>query len=118
MFGKPREPQKPEQPNLQDIKLSIPQPEPVITQQDTVLQKEKEPELEEKSELVLAVEKISRIVSPYFIVVVGLSLYEKNFLIGTILIVVGILSLLKISANDVARFFEWFKDFLGLGNSK
>lgn len=115
MFGKPREPQKPEQPDLQDIRLSIPQSPPPITQQDTLLQKELE--LEEKSELVLAVEKISRIVSPYFIVIVGLSLYENNFFIGTILIVVGILSLSKVSANDVAKFFYWLKDFLGLGSS-
>jgi hypothetical protein len=115
MFGKPREPQKSEQPDLQDIRLSIPKPEPEITQQDTVLQNE--PKLEEKSELVIAVEKISRIVSPYFIVIVGLSLYENNFLIGTILIVVGILSLFKVSTKDVAKFLEWLKNFLGLSKS-
>ena len=61
------------------------------------------------------VEKISRIASPYFIAIVGLSLYEENFFLGTILISVGILSLLKVSAKDVAVFLEWLKDFLGFG---
>lgn len=83
-------------------------------QQATVLQNKPDAE---KSELVNTVEKISRIVSPYFIVVVGLSLYEKNFLLGTILILLGILSLLKITPKDVATFFEWSKSFLGLNNS-
>ena len=69
------------------------------------------------SELVNTVEKISRIVSPYFIVVVGLSLYDNNFLIGGILIVVGILSLFKVSLKDVTDAFNSVKNFLGLGDS-
>ena len=125
MFGKsPREPQKkPETPNLQDIKLKPPVSlQETDSQQDTLLQPKSRTESQitpivEDSELVNTIEKISRIVSPYFVVVVGLSLYENNFLIGTILIVVGILSLLKISTRDVAVFFEWVKNFLGLGNS-
>ena len=127
MFGKPREPQKPEKPperaNLQDIELT-----PKITldnsQQDTLLQNESEKvaeesklKLESDSELVNTVEKISRIVSPYFVVVVGLALYDNNFLIGTILILVGILSLLKVSTKDVATFVEWVKKSLGIGDS-
>ncbi len=83
-------------------------------QQTTVLQNEP---TTERSELVNTVEKISRIISPYFVVIVGLAVYEKNFLIGTILILVGILSLLKITVRDVATFFEWVKNFLGLSNS-
>ncbi|PSB12173.1 hypothetical protein C7B62_02740 [Pleurocapsa sp. CCALA 161] len=113
MFGKsPREPQKPNLSDLKDIKLSPPTPTPVdlTSPQDTLLQTS---EIEDK-ELVSTVEKISRIVSPYFIAIVGLALYENNFLIGTILIVVGILSLLKISTNDVGNFLEWLKNFLGL----
>ncbi len=129
MFGKSREPQKPENPleksNLQDIQLT-----PQITldnsQQDTLLQNESktiaeetESELkpESDSELVNTVEKISGIVSPYFVVVVGLALYESNFLIGTILIVVGILSLLKVSTKDVNSFLEWVKNLLGIGGN-
>ena len=79
--------------------------------QDTLLQTE---EIVEDKELVSTVERISRIVSPYFIAIVGLALYENNFLIGTILIVVGILSLLKVSTNDVGNFLEWLKKFFGL----
>ncbi len=69
------------------------------------------------SELVNTVEKISRIVSPYFIVVVGLSLYDDNFLIGGILILVGILSLFKVSLQDVTNAFKSVKNFLGLGDN-
>jgi hypothetical protein len=43
-------------------------------------------------------------------------LYEDNFLIGTLLISIGILSLLKISLKDVATFFEWLQSLLGLSN--
>jgi hypothetical protein len=114
MFGKsPREPQKPNLSDLKDIKLSPPAPNPVdlTSPQDTLLQTS---EIIEDRELVSTVEKISRIVSPYFIAIVGLALYEDNFLIGTILIVVGILSLLKVSTNDVGNFLEWLKNFLGL----
>ena len=113
MFGKsPREPQKPNMSDLQDIKLSPPATSNLNSPQDTLLQTEK---IVEENELVYTAEKISRIVSPYFIAIVGLSLYENNFLIGTILIVVGILSLLKVSTKDVGEFLEWLKNFLGLG---
>lgn len=113
MFGKsPREPQKPTMSDLQDIKLSPPPPVNSIAPQDTLLQKDN---AVEENELVSTVEKISRIASPYFVAIVGLSLYENNFLIGTILIVVGILSLLKVSTKDVGDFLEWLKNFLGLG---
>ncbi|NJK54741.1 MAG: hypothetical protein HC939_01615 [Pleurocapsa sp. SU_5_0] len=113
MFGKsPREPQKPNLSDLKDIKLSPPTSTPVdlTSPQDTLLQTS---EIEDK-QLVSTVERISRIVSPYFIAIVGLALYENNFLIGTILILVGILSLLKVSTNDVGNFLEWLKNFLGL----
>ena len=68
----------------------------------------------ENSELVSNIEKISRIASPYFIAIVGLSLYKDNFFFGSTLIAVGILSLLKVSARDVADLLEWVKDFFGL----
>lgn len=119
MFG--RQPQKNQPQDNIDLELNeidfSRQQSPSIAetqQQPTVLQKEL---TTEKSELVNTVEKISRIISPYFVVIVGLAVYEKNFLIGTILILVGILALLKISAKDVATFFEWVKNFLGLSNS-
>lgn len=119
MFGKsPREPQKPTMSDLKDIKLSPPaatnltrDPAGLTTPQDTLLQTE---EITEDRELISTVERISRIVSPYFIAIVGLALYENNFLLGTILIIVGILALLKVSTNDVGNFLEWLKNFLGL----
>jgi hypothetical protein len=118
MFGKsPREPQPPEKLELKDIKLS-PEISPQIDrQQDTVIQSRLETIVDaENSEIVNTVEKISRILSPYFVVIVGLSLYDNNFLIGTILIIIGILSLLKISTNDLANLLEWLKNFFGFGN--
>ena len=117
MFGKsPREAQKPKVSDLKDIKLSPPSaPSAVdLKAQETLLQTE-ESTIIESNELVSTVEKISRIVSPYFVAIVGLSLYENNFLIGTILILVGILSLLRVSTQDVGNFLEWLKNFLGLG---
>ena len=113
MFGKsPREPQKPTMSDLQNIKLSPPPTtNNLTTPPNTVLSTE---DVIEDKELVSTVEKISRIVSPYFIAIVGLALYKDNFLIGTILIVVGILALLKVSTKDVADFLEWLKNFLGL----
>jgi hypothetical protein len=62
------------------------------------------------------VEKISGILSPYFIVLVGLYLYDDNFLFGTVLILIGIVSLLKISYGDLVKWFEDLKKFLGYGN--
>lgn len=115
MFGKsPRQPQKPTMSDLQDIKLTPPPTTTSINSQDTLIQTKTE--VIESNELVLTVEKISRIVSPYFVVVIGLALYDSNFFIGTILIVVGILSLLKVTTRDVGNFLDWLKNFLGLGN--
>ncbi|WP_330202215.1 hypothetical protein [Cyanobacterium sp. Dongsha4] len=59
--------------------------------------------------LVKLVEKISGILSPYFIVIVGLYLYDNNFLFGSILILIGVLSLLKISYEDVLGWVEKIK---------
>ena len=115
MFGKsPREPQKPTMSDLKDIKLSppkMPQAANLTPVQDTLLQT---PETLEDRELVSTVERISRIASPYFIAIVGLALYESNFLLGTVFILVGILSLLKVTTKDVGNFLEWLKNFLGL----
>lgn len=65
-------------------------------------------------EMVKLVEKISGILSPYFIVLVGLFLYEDNFLIGSSLIAIGILSLLKISLKDIGKWINDLKNLLGL----
>lgn len=141
MFGKPfRETPKPSTPEIPDLKL----PENLVLDQNTpqgeVIRDRREAtsltaegserlttkgretvnlsQIEELKtlELVNNAEKISRIVAPYFIAIVGLTLYEDNFFIGTILIAIGMLSLLKVSAQDVAAFLEWFKDFLGFSD--
>jgi hypothetical protein len=67
-----------------------------------------ESEIEQQTTVKL-VEKISGILSPYFIVIVGLYLYDNNFLFGSILILVGILSLLKISYEDIWQWVEKIK---------
>ncbi|EAZ88200.1 hypothetical protein [Crocosphaera chwakensis] len=67
---------------------------------------------EENPEVVTIVEKISGIVSPYFIVVVGLILSDDNFFLGLLLIAVGILSLLKISLTDIVGLFIEIKEGL------
>jgi hypothetical protein len=113
MFGK--EPQQSEKTDLQNMMFSAKSPLDQSQQQQTILQEEKSNIEElEQPEVVNIVEKISRILSPYFIVIVGLSLYQNNFLIGTILILVGIFSLLKISSQDIGKFLEWVKNFIGL----
>jgi hypothetical protein len=67
---------------------------------------------DKSSETVKVVEKVSGILSPYFVVLVGLFVYDNNFFLGTILIVVGILSLLKITWTDVNQFFDKIKSLL------
>ncbi len=72
----------------------------------------------ETSEVVNNVEKISRIVSPYFIVLIGLALYKENLLIGTVLIGIGMLFLLKVSKKDIGNFFGWIKNLLGFDENQ
>lgn len=70
-----------------------------------------------KPEIVTVVEKISAVLSPYFIVIVGLYLYDNDswfsFLLGVILIITGIASILKISGDDVNNFLAKIKETLG-----
>ena len=88
-----------------------PPPANLTPTQETRLQTE---EIYEDKQLVSTVERISRIVSPYFIAIVGLALYERNFLFGTVFILIGILSLLRVTTNDVANFFGMAQKLLGL----
>lgn len=71
---------------------------------------------QEQIKTVKLVEKISSILSPYFIVIVGLYLSDDSFFIGFILIVVGILSLLKISYQDIISFAVNIKDIFKKDN--
>ena len=101
MFSKSNsEPQKNNTPEIEDLMI----PNPNLSEEKMTL--ESEPE---QPQLVKLVEKISGILSPYFIVIVGLYLYDDNFLFGTILIVLGILSLLKVSYQEVGQWVEQIK---------
>jgi len=91
------------------------------------LQEEKEVMMENNSDTLLPneqqsivklVEKISGILSPYFIVIVGLYLYDNNFLFGSILILVGILSLLKISYEDIIGWIDNIKNIFSQNNQE
>ena len=64
-----------------------------------------------QSEFVNVVEKISGILSPYFIVLVGLFLYDNNFFIGTLLVFIGIFSLLKLSWKDIKILLDQVQKF-------
>ncbi len=67
-------------------------------------------------DVVPLVEKVSGILSPYFIVLVGLFLYDRNALIGFILVAVGVLSLLKVSWQDLQKVIERVKAFFASPN--
>jgi len=75
-----------------------------------------------KPEIVTVAEKISGVLSPYFIVLVGLYLYDNDswfsFLLGSILIITGVLAILKISGKDIDNFLTWLKKFLGYDNEE
>jgi hypothetical protein len=74
----------------------------------------KELESEITPEVVKTVEKISNIITPYFIALLGLYLSDKNFLIGIILITVALISLLKISPEKIKIWIEDLKKLLSL----
>jgi hypothetical protein len=103
MFSRqPKEGDKTENNEIQDIlKKTVDNPTETETENH---------ELENKPEVVNVVEKISGIVSPYFIVLVGLILSDDNFLFGTLLIFIGILSLLKVTTKDVNKLINWLKN--------
>ncbi|MGY6529072.1 MAG: hypothetical protein ACXITR_04015 [Cyanobacterium sp.] len=71
---------------------------------------------EEQIQTVKLVEKISGILSPYFIVIVGLYLSDDSFLIGFVLVIVGILSLLKVSLQDIVGLVNRVKALIGAKN--
>ena len=116
MFGKgPKENQPAEKFEIQDVKIPPESNKPAKSPPTIIIEDEEE---EDKPQIVILVEKISGILSPYFIVLVGLYLYKNNFLLGTILITVGIFSLLKISGRDINKFFDWLKQVLGYDKSE
>jgi hypothetical protein len=107
MFGKPsKEPNPPEVKDLQEVMFSIKQnlePDEDKTEINIV---ELPP-----PEVVTVVENISKILSPYFIVLVGLFLYDRNGFIGFLLIVTGVLAILGVSLKDINKLVEEGKKF-------
>lgn len=69
---------------------------------------------ENNPEIVNVVEKISGIISPYFIAIVGLYLYDRNLIIGFFLITIGLISLLKITLKDLEELVSKIKNFFSL----
>ncbi|MDJ0648951.1 MAG: hypothetical protein QNJ60_09605 [Xenococcaceae cyanobacterium MO_188.B19] len=129
MFGKSYREPEPEE-NLETTTLNQSSNSPMndmgssFTENETRLQSSfSQAETEEINDLdtpevVNNVEKISRIVSPYFIALIGLALYKENVLIGTVLIGIGLLFLLKVSTQDIGNFFKWVKSFLGFDDNQ
>ncbi|MFM7787055.1 MAG: hypothetical protein ACKO90_02410, partial [Microcystis panniformis] len=93
MFGKPaKEPNPPEVKDLQEVMFSIKQNlEPDQDKTDINLVETPTPEV------VTVVENISKILSPYFIVLVGLFLYDRNSFIGFLLVFAGVLAIFGVS---------------------
>ena len=117
MFGRqPKEEKSTEDFEVGDIMFPSESELEDASQDDTELSKVSKTEQasldQNNPEIVNIVEKISAIISPYFIVIVGLILYDDNFLLGLLLIAVGILSLLKISWQDILGVFLDVKDGL------
>ncbi len=107
MFGRQRQ----ESENSELFPNNNPLPTEMSLSDDTqemirVTASENQEGVDASPEVVTIVEKISGILSPYFIVLVGLFLYKSNVFLGTILILVGILSLLNISWQDMINLWE------------
>jgi hypothetical protein len=107
MFGKPaKEPNPPEVKDLQEVMFSIKQNlEPDQDKTDINLVETPTPEV------VTVVENISKILSPYFIVLVGLFLYDRNSFIGFLLVFTGVLAIFGVSLKDINKLFKEGKKF-------
>jgi hypothetical protein len=105
MFGKPpREPNPPEVKELPDMMFSI-KPDLERGEEKAEIVASPQPEV------VTVVEKISQILSPYFIVLVGVFLYDRNGFISFLLIGTGVLSILGVSLKNVPQLTKEVKNF-------
>ena len=68
----------------------------------------------EKMELA---DKINEIISPYFLVLIGALLYKDNVLLSLLFMGIGMVSLLKISTEDIGGFIDWVKSLFGLNRN-
>ncbi|MBP0020329.1 MAG: hypothetical protein J7647_22590 [Cyanobacteria bacterium SBLK] len=67
-----------------------------------------------KPDRIADFERISRIIAPYFTVLVGLYLYKSNFWLGFLFIGLGMLALLNVSIADIKKAIAAIKSFFGL----
>ena len=65
---------------------------------------------------IFLIERISQIIAPYFITVVGLLLYKENFLLGTLLLGIGVAVLFKVTFAKIAAFVESVKSVFQSNN--
>jgi hypothetical protein len=118
MFSRGNQEKKTESPLVDELRIDeIDNSGQALSKEKEVEELEVEEVEEEQPVTVKLVEKISGILSPYFIVIVGLYLYDDNFLFGGVLILTGILSLLKISYQDIGRGINKLKNLLTQDNS-
>ena len=68
----------------------------------------------EKMELA---DKINEIISPYFLVLIGALLYKDNVLLSLLFMGIGMVSLFKISAEDISGFIDWVKSLFGFNQN-
>lgn len=116
MFSRPqKDPNQPEPRDFQDVRFPL---KKSLDSEMNKIDEKLENMAENKPEVVTVVEKVSAILSPYFIALVGLILYDNNVLIGTILIAIGILSLLGVSWKDIKKLTEEVKNFFGSNQSE
>jgi hypothetical protein len=110
MFSEPpREPKPPEVKDLPEVVF------PIKQNIETVSEKiEESITSATQPEAVTVTEKISKILSPYFIVLVGLFLYDRNSFIGFILVAIGVLSILGFSWNNLPKTIAEIQKLLGV----
>ena len=65
---------------------------------------------------IFLIERVSQIIAPYFITVVGLLLYQENFLLGTLLLGIGVAVLFKVTFAKIAAFVESVKSIFQSNN--
>jgi hypothetical protein len=103
MFEKP--PREPNSPEVKDL------PDMVFPIKPTLETPPENSAVTSQPESVTVTEKISKILSPYFIVLVGLFLYDRNGFIGFILVGAGVISILGFSWSNLPKVVEEVKKF-------
>lgn len=69
--------------------------------------------LNKQLQTVIIIEKISSVFAPYFLIIVGLDIYDRTWFLSMIFLSIGTISLLKITKEKVDNFLTWLKQALG-----